>query len=44
MRMRRVLTTGVRVVISRNINTTAPWASLTSALQTNFCNSEQETL
>ena len=42
--MRRALTTGFRVVISRNINTTAPRASLASALQTNFYNSEQEAL
>ena len=42
--MRRAVTTSRRVIISRNISTTAPRASLTSTVRTNFYNSEQEAL
>ena len=40
----RSVTSGVGLIITRKINTTAPRASLTSAVKTNFYNSEQEAL
>ena len=39
--MRRAVSSSVRVSLSRNVSTTAPRASLTSAVKTNFYNSEQ---
>ena len=38
------MSSSVRVSLSRNVSTTAPRASLTSAVKTNFYNSEQEAL
>ena len=40
----RSVTSSVGLIITRKINTTAPRASLTSAVKTNFYNSEQEAL